>query len=584
MHVASGNLLKPPLSQTPYTGRIPPRVIALLPSSSPASPRTARLERVLLLCCLVAYLLAGLFGRGLWKADEPYSFGMVWNFLTTPDWLIPRVGTAPFMEKPPLMYWTGALAARLSSPWLSAPDGARLAVLAWMLVTLAALAWLTQRVLPGRRRQAVLALLGMFGIVQHSHLLIADVPQLAGATLGLAGLAAQLHDRRHPWRHGLLFGSGLGIAFMSKGLLVPGVLGLTGGLCALCWPRRLVEPEGRRCLLAASLAALPWLLIWPWLLWHRAPELFHTWLWTNNIGRFFGLEARNSDSDGLVSSLADLVALSFPTGPILLGATLWQLHHRGGSPLRRLGRHPGLATVVLYTIVCLAVLLKSAVFRSLYLLPLFPALALLAARLQPPPPLARFGRVLGLGVWTPLITLLALGGLGLARGWPLPWPALIRDHLPIGERLSVSLPAWTLALLALVAWGLVLGVCRRLTPGSVWFVGLTVSWSLANSLWLPWVDLGNSYARPFSELQRVLSPTACLASYGLGESERAMVHVYTGYPPQEISDLAQVPCRILVVQDERHEAVAMPTGWQELWQGARPGNRKERFRAFRISP
>jgi 4-amino-4-deoxy-L-arabinose transferase-like glycosyltransferase len=418
----------------------------LLPSSSPASPRTARLERVLLLCCLVAYLLAGLFGRGLWKADEPYSFGMVWNFLTTPDWLIPRVGTAPFMEKPPLMYWTGALAARLSSPWLSAPDGARLAVLAWMLVTLAALAWLVQRVLPGRRRQAVLALLGMLGIVQHSHLLIADVPQLAGATLGLAGLAAQLHDRRHPWRHGLLFGSGLGIAFMSKGLLVPGVLGLTGGLCAFCWPRRLVEPEGRRWLLAASLAALPWLLIWPLLLWHRAPELLHTWLWTNNIGRFFGLEARNSDSDGLVSSLADLVALSFPTGPILLGATLWQLHHRG------------LATVVLYTIVCLAVLLKSAVFRSLYLLPLFPALALLAARLQPPLPLARFGRVLGLGVWTPLIALLALGGLGLARGWPLPWPASIRDHLPIGERLPVSLLAWTLALLALVAWGLVLGV------------------------------------------------------------------------------------------------------------------------------
>ena len=40
-------------------------------------------------------------------------------------------------------------------------------------------------------------------------------------------------------------------------------------------------------LLAASLAALPWLLVWPALLWHRSPELFHTWLWTNNIGRFF---------------------------------------------------------------------------------------------------------------------------------------------------------------------------------------------------------------------------------------------------------------------------------------------------------
>lgn len=576
--------LKPPLSQLPYTGRIPPRVTALPSSPIPASPRALRLERALLLGCLAAYLLAGLFGRGLWKADEPYSFGMVWNFLTTPDWLIPRVGTAPFMEKPPLMYWTGALTARLATPWLSAPDGARLAVLGWMLVTLAALAWLTERLLPGRRREAVLALLGMLGVVQHSHLLIADVPQLAGATLGLAGLAAQLHDNRHPWRQGLLFGSGLGIAFMSKGLLVPGVLGLTGLLCALCWPRRLVEPEGRHWVVAAGLAALPWLLVWPLLLWHRAPELFHTWLWTNNVGRFFGLEARNSDTDGLASSLADLLALSFPTGLILLGATLWQLYRRGGSPLKRLGRHPGLATVVLYALVCLAVLLKSAVFRSLYLLPLFPALALLAARLQPPPALTALGRTLGLAFWTPIIGLLALGGFGLALGWPLPWPALVRDHLPLAERLPVGLLAWTFAALALLGWGLALGLHRRLAPGSLWFVSLTVSWSLANSLWLPWVDLGNSYARPFTALQRVLPRTDCVASYGLGESERSMLHVYGGYPPLELTALRQVPCQVLVVQDEWHEAVAVPPGWQLLWQGARPGNLKERFRAFQLQP
>lgn len=552
----------------------------MLPSSSPAAPRALQLERTLLFYCLAAYLLAGLFGRGLWKADEPYSFGMVWNFLTTPDWLIPRVGDAPFMEKPPLMYWSGALTASLFSPWLGEPDGARLAVLGWMLVTLAALAWLTQQLLPGRARQALLALLGMLGVVQHSHLLIADVPQLAGATLGLAGLAAYLHDGEKPWQRGLLFGSGLGIAFMSKGLLVPGVLGLTGGLCALCWPQRLVEPATRRWLLAAILAALPWLLIWPLLLWHQAPELFHTWLWTNNIGRFFGLEARNSDTDGLLSSLADLAALSFPTGLILLGATLWQLYRRGGSPLKRLGRHPGLATVVLYAVVCLGVLLKSAVFRSLYLLPLFPALALLAGRLEPPPAIARLGRDASYAFWTPVIALLALGGIGLALGWALPWPHLVRDHLPIAERLSLSPLAWVVGLLALVGWGVTLGLRAQLGAASVWFVGLTLSWTLANSLWLPWVDLGNSYARPFTELQRVLPEADCVASYGLGESERSMLHVYSGYPPQEQVSLRQVPCQVLVVQDEWHEPVAVPPGWHPLWQGARPGNLKERFRAF----
>ena len=61
-----------------------------------------------------------------------------------------------------------------------------------------------------------------------------------------------------------------------------------------------------------------------------------------------------------------------------------------------------------------------------------------------------------------------------------------------------------------------------------------------------------------------------------------MLHVYSGYPPQELSGLHQVPCRVLVVQDEWHEAVTVPPGWQLLWQGARPGNLKERFRAFTV--
>jgi hypothetical protein len=36
------------------------------------------------------------------------------------------------------------------------------------------------------------------------------------------------------------------------------------------------------------LCALPWLTIWPWLLFHRSPELFVDWMWTHNIGRWFG--------------------------------------------------------------------------------------------------------------------------------------------------------------------------------------------------------------------------------------------------------------------------------------------------------
>ena len=41
-------------------------------------------------------------------------------------------------------------------------------------------------------------------------------------------------------------------------------------------------------LILAIVCALPWLTIWPWLLFQRSPQLFVDWMWTHNIGRWFG--------------------------------------------------------------------------------------------------------------------------------------------------------------------------------------------------------------------------------------------------------------------------------------------------------
>src|SRR5664279_2008829 len=46
---------------------------------------------------MVGFFVAGVFGRFPWKADEPYSFGIVWKMLQTGDWLVPRVADQPFV-------------------------------------------------------------------------------------------------------------------------------------------------------------------------------------------------------------------------------------------------------------------------------------------------------------------------------------------------------------------------------------------------------------------------------------------------------------------------------------------------------
>jgi 4-amino-4-deoxy-L-arabinose transferase-like glycosyltransferase len=237
----------------------------------------------LLILLSAAWILPGLVGHEPWKPDEAYSFGLVYHILQTGDWVVPTLAGEPFMEKPPLFYVTAALFAGLCSPWLPLHDGARLASGFYLALTLLFTA-LAARELYGRGRVAALALLACLGLAPLAHLLITDTALLAGLALGLYGFT--LFARRHVFG-GLCLGTGAGIAFLSKGLLGPGLLGLTALLLPLLhrhWRTRAYL----LLLLTAAGAALPWLLGWPLALYLRSPELFGVWFWDNNVGRFLG--------------------------------------------------------------------------------------------------------------------------------------------------------------------------------------------------------------------------------------------------------------------------------------------------------
>jgi len=149
----------------------------------------ANRERVLVLLLITLFLVLGSVGRDPWKADEPYCVGIVHNILQTGDWLVPHVAAAPFLEKPPLMYWSAALTASLFDGVLAFDDAARLAVIAWMALAIVAVAWSARSMYEGRRGWlAILLTLGTVGMWQHSHKLVPDVSQLAGATVALAAV------------------------------------------------------------------------------------------------------------------------------------------------------------------------------------------------------------------------------------------------------------------------------------------------------------------------------------------------------------------------------------------------------------
>ncbi|SUA90925.1 ArnT family glycosyltransferase [Pandoraea pulmonicola] len=560
-------------------------------SSSSSRARTIyRLSAAL----LFAFLLTGLFDRDPWKADEPYSVGMVLNFFRGHDLIVPHVAADPFVEKPPVMYWTGAIFARLASGVLPVFDGAQLAVLAWLVVAVLCVGRLAQRLYGARdvnhahgaatfQWLAPMLMVGSFGAIENIHKLTADVPQMAGTALALAALARLARAENAARRWGLLFGTGAGIAFLSKGLLVPGVLGLTA-LAVLVVPAYRTRRYAA-ALAWAVLAALPWLIVWPVLFWHASEPLFIEWFWDNNFGRFFGFVHLGGERKSYWNDLTSLIGLTFPAGWLALGALIAQL--RDGGVRRFVGERPELAMLWLYVALFLLTLVVSSAIRDIYMLPLFPAIAVLGAGVRLPAWLEKtwsgvalvLMSVLGLFLWVRWG--LQLTGHGHVAAGP------IGKWLPLDYVLPFS-PGLVLAAVGVAAlWAAAIVHRRQLGALVFGFAGLMFVWGTLSTLLLPWVNEARSYRVPFAALRAALTqhvpPTAnaCVGSFNVGESERAMLDYFIDLRPVQLPDLAQASrCGVLLVLDKAGARIDVPAGWREIWQGGRAGDTNERFRAF----
>ncbi len=491
----------------------------LTSAAMPNETREAGTGRSSFLVSLFLALLlcfAAIGSHSLWSPDEPTGAGVGRAMRDGGDWIVPRLNGEPFLEKPPLYWWS--LAASLSLLGIS--DAAARVPSALFGVLTLMVAWTAGRRLGGPRQGllAVVVLATTMLFVQNATRVTVDPALMLFVALAHLGflLLAELAGRGSPGeaRRARLLARAiivlaLSLAFLAKGIVALG-LGAGPPVLYLLMTRR--GKILRELLLLAALGIPVFaLLVAPWAVaLQRAAgwEGLRECLVNNTVSRFVhtDLSRRYGHTEPFWFYLAIAPAWLLPWTlalPAMLRGGM-----RGGIFRQETPGSEGHRLLLATAGIGLLMLSIPSSKREVYLLPLLPAFAVCVA--------GWLGGVGKPGEVKPLDrrTLLALGGfaaalpllLGAAALW-LAWA----PHVPAGAApLRGALPAAGIAGFGLVSLalgaGLALGLARH------WRRSPSVSWVMAALLLLV-LGLETAVEGFIDPVKRTDELTAALAAY-----------------------------------------------------------------------
>ncbi|KAF0812530.1 hypothetical protein IGB42_02819 [Andreprevotia sp. IGB-42] len=523
-----------------------------------ALPASAEKPWLLLLLCLI-WLVPGLVGHDPWKPRELETAAVIGRFLAGQHWSIPWFADSAYFGSSPLYYWVATIVAwPLVQLGLSVHDAARLTTGLWCALAFWGIG-LTGRELYGRRngRVTVLTLVGCIGLIIWGHHLGTSILMLTGFCWQAYALALA---RRRP----LLAGWVLAFAWL---VLLLGVSAaeflLALGTALALWA---FKPWRRGAYLATLITGLVLTLpvagVWLADFSHAAPALFRTWLNHYSLGSFGGI--RHPEAFHAMGYFFSMLPwFAWPALPL----ALW-----GGWVLRRDLSSPGLVLPVLMLLFHSVFLACAADGEEARLLIALPPLALLATagvdslRHGAAAALNWFG-ILVLGM---LSGVLWMGWLVLHAGIPPSWAEELQTGSP-AYQVSVNVPGLLFAATVTAVWIWVLSRKRPLGRRALtnWVCGVTLLWSVLIGLWQPWLDASKSYRSvSLSLAQFMQSHPGCLGGGQVSDSMAASLDYFSGIT---LRRERAATCPWLLTQEPA------PAGSVVLWQGSRPGERRERF-------
>jgi 4-amino-4-deoxy-L-arabinose transferase-like glycosyltransferase len=266
-------------------------------SQPPGEATATRAQRIAWAILIVVTLYICYFSHlgviGFVGPDEPRYAWIARDMAETGDWVTPRLYGKPWFEKPPLLYWGGAVFFKFLGQ--DHPEvAARLPSAICALLATLALAWLACRAYGEECARWLLLLLPTsVGMIGFSHAAATDMPFAGMLTVAMvcAAVALGLTQSENapilphtPWLALLLFGFFLGLAVLAKG---PAAIILSGGALffwAIFTKRwrdalRLLHPAA---IASFCITALPWYILCA----RRNPAFFRIFIIEHNFKRY----------------------------------------------------------------------------------------------------------------------------------------------------------------------------------------------------------------------------------------------------------------------------------------------------------
>jgi 4-amino-4-deoxy-L-arabinose transferase-like glycosyltransferase len=527
-------------------------------------------KTVLFVIVCLAWLLPGLVGRDPWKSDEAIAFGVVYALLEGGGWIVPMIAGVPHFDAPPFAAWIAAAFAKIFSPILPVHDGARLASGLWVAVTMASLALAANRLLDERAgRICALMLIGSLGLLLRGHEISFALAPMAGIAIAMYGLIRFGAAPRHG---GLILGAGAGLVALTAGL-VPALSVVLVPCVLMLWMPDWRQRAAKRWLGVAAAITLACAALWPILLLIDNAGDAKAWL-----PAALGLHSLKEGGRSFQPHyfLRTLPWYALPALPIALW--VWwkdrkQLRTRVESAL------PFVAFLTL-----LAVFSLAREPRDDMALPLLVPLILAAVQGldRLPRGLASFVDWFGMALFSFLALFVWAIWTGALTGIPRNAAKWAAREAP-GYVHELGIVAFAVALALTAIWLLAVLRTRRTNRRAIvnWTAGITLLWMLINLLWLPAMNHVRSYRDTASALQKKLDGTRCVAQMGLGDAQRAAFDYHAGLRFERIQDDSKTSCPALLVQGVTDKVARLSGNWSLVWEGARPGDKAERFRLYR---